>query len=610
MLKKICFIILILTVLLSIFYTYALLHPLALKPTNASITMYDCNGNIMYESSNVKQENYVTYDEIPNDIIMVFTQVEDKRFFNHLGFDPLRFIKALYSNISSGEIIAGGSTITQQYAKNLFLSNEQSLQRKIKEVIYASRMEMQYSKEQILEGYLNTIYFGHGIYGIKQAATYFFNQPLDKLNLKQIAMLAAIPNGPSYYSLKLQPANNETRANLILHTLYKRKIISKAELNKYTKLKPSISNHIISNDQAYYCDYILSQLNQLDLNLNQPLYIYTYYDPLAQKSLINSINKTLNDDKLQVSALIAKSFSNEVIALVGGSNYAESQFNRCLYAKRQIASTIKPLLYYCALENGFNIDHEFSSQPTTFNINNELYTPSNFNNIYANRKLNMIEAIAYSDNIYALKTYLALDDNILIDTLAKFNIKSNNYPSLALGSLNLSLMQLSEIYHCLASNGQQYELSGIKYISNDHQVIYEANSKGQQLLSLDSCLIISQLLQAPFEAKLQSECIPTMLGYQTNSKMGAKSGTSDWDSYVMSYNPDYTIGIWCGYDNNDPLVHSKLSYSKKIYQNVVNELYLQPNNTWYHKCKGLTNYYFQPLGLKNSHDFLEFWGKK
>lgn len=609
MFKRIWLIIFIISLGLSLFYTYALLHPLPLTNQTSSITMYDCNGNIMYESTKVKQDNYLTYEQIPADIIMVFMQVEDKRFLNHLGFDPLRFTKALYSNISNGQIIAGGSTITQQYAKNLFLSNEQSIERKIKEFIYASRLEMQYSKQQILEGYLNTIYFGHGIYGINQASHYFFNQALDTLNLKQIAMLAAIPNGPSYYSIKLHPENNEARANLILQTLYQRKIITKAQLNKYTKLKPKISTNIINNDQAYYCDYILSQLNQLNINKNQPLSIYTYYDPLVQHSLIDSINKQLDDDSLQVSALITKSFTNEVIALVGGKDYANSQYNRCLYAKRQIASTIKPLLYYCALENGFNIDHEFLSQPTTFNIDNTLYAPSNFDNIYANRKINMIEAIAYSDNIYALKTHLALGSDVLVNALAKFNLASDNVASLALGSVNLSLFELNKIYHCFASNGQQYNLSGIKYISNDQQVLYEANRDYVQLLSLDNCLIISQLLQAPFNPKLQNECIPTMLGYQGNAKMSAKSGTSDWDSYVMSYNPDYTIGIWCGYDDNRLLTHDKLSYSKKIYQHLVNTLYPLKSDTWYEQSSGLKEYKFKVEKMKNHDDFCIFWQK-
>ena len=197
-------------------YTYAFIDRLPLDEQRKNITIYDCNGNVMYESNFKKNMQWTSIDDIPEFIQDAFISVEDKRFYYHAGFDPVRIIKALSTNLVHGDILQGGSTITQQYAKNLFLTNEQTVSRKIQEFFYATRLEMQYSKKDILEGYLNTAYFGHGIYGIQSAAHYFFDSDMKDLSVGETAMLVGIPNGPSIYSPYLHKENAIKRQHLIL----------------------------------------------------------------------------------------------------------------------------------------------------------------------------------------------------------------------------------------------------------------------------------------------------------------------------------------------------------------------------------------------------------
>lgn len=573
--------------IVTLIYIYAALHTLSLDEHRKNITLYDANGAVMYESNYKKSIEWTTIDDIPEFIQDSFVSVEDKRFYYHAGFDPIRIAKAFGTNILHGDIREGGSSITQQYAKNLFLTNDQNVSRKIQELFIATRLEMQYSKKDILEGYLNTIYFGHGVYGIQAAADYFFDKELDQLSIAEIAILIGTPNGPSIYSPFLHLDNATQRQHLILDILEHNGTITADEKDTAYKQPIILATHNNSETKGgdeYYIDAVIQELNQLDIDLDQEIKVKTYYQPNVQTSMNSAIqNNTTVDDELEAAGIVVQPFSGAVMAIAGGKDYTLSQYNRAIYSSRQVASTIKPLLYYCALQQGFTPDTKFISQQTTFKISDtEEYAPTNYGDVYANDEITMVNAIALSDNIYAVKTHLFLGVDTLHNALLKFDLKqSKANPSEALGTVNMSLLELSRVYNTFASEGLYIKPSMIKQISNKDETIYERDTNLKRLLDRDNTLVLNQMMKAPYDPRNHSYTFPSMYGYQPNVETAVKSGTSDWDSLVMGFNPEYLIGVWSGFDDNRQLDKEYYANSKRIYQETFNALYENNKGVWY-----------------------------
>lgn len=597
--KIIIYLITIITVVLLCLYTMALLIPMDVSSTRKSITIYDRYGKVMYESNFSKTSNWVTYDDIPKSIINIYTTIEDKRFFSHYGIDPIRLTKASISNITNGKIVEGGSTITQQYAKNIYLSNDQTMSRKISEIYLAISLEMHYSKKEILEGYLNTLYFGHGIYGISNASNFFFNKPLNKLNIKEIAMLVGIPNGPSIYSPFINKNKAEERCNLILSILNNNKIINDEAYKSIADKPLEYSSKKYDNNHMYYVDSVLNELKELGYSGYDNISIYTYYDPNVQSNLSDAISSFISEkSELQVSSIIVEPYTSNILAIQGGKNYANSQYNRVYNSKRQAGSTIKPLLYYCALSQGFTPSSKFLSSATTFQLDNgKSYDVANHNNLHPNSEISMINAISLSDNIYAIKTHLFLGEEVLDSALRSFDI-DNSKPivSLPLGTIEMSTYELSKIYNTFASEGIYNKPSTIKSIFNsDHKKIYERKLSNEQLLFKDETLILSELLTSTFDINNQTVSYPTMYGYKPNVKLAAKSGTTDFDALVTAYNPKYTFVLWSGYDDNSTLTKEDQSRGKFIMKQFYNSLNNDNSYSWYYPSNNLTYKYVNSI---------------
>lgn len=595
-------------------YTYAAFHPLALDEQRESITLYDINGNIFYESNFKKQMEWTSIEEIPQHIQDAFISVEDKRFYYHVGFDPIRMLKALATNLTKGGILQGGSTITQQYAKNLFLTNEQTITRKIEEFFYAARLEMQYSKEEILEGYLNTLYFGHGVYGIKQAAQYFFEKTMDQLTNAELAMLIGIPNGPSIYSPFLSMENAKARQQLILSILEDNKIISKEEKEVALQQEIQLSkkeNTASSGIEEYYIASVIQELKNIpNLHSDQPLHIYTYYDPNVQNKLQEAIQTYVSlDNELEVAAVVMQPFSGNILAIAGGKDYTISQYNRALYSQRQVGSTIKPLLYYTALQEGFTPSSTFISQPTTFKIDAySEYAPSNYLHKYPYKEISMINAISVSDNIYAVKTHLFLGETTLHNALLDFGItQSQPTPSEALGTVNMSIVELSKIYNTFASEGLYVEPAFISKVMDSDNVVYERKIEPKRLLRRDETLVLNQMLTSSYDLKNITSSYPTMMGNVPTFTTGVKSGTSDWDALVVGFNPEYTIGIWNGFDDNRSLDKEYFDVGKGIYKQLFNSLYENKESVWYQPSNNIEVKYVDPISGKESSDGSPYW---
>lgn len=617
-LKRIIFALVFFTLtILVLLYGAAYIDTLSLDEQRKNITVYDKNGDIMYESNFKKDMKWTSIDEIPEFIKNAFVSVEDKRFYYHAGFDPIRICKALITDLKQGSIVEGGSTITQQYAKNLFLTNEQTLSRKAEELYYSARLEMQYSKDEILEGYLNTVYFGHGIYGVNAAAHYFFDKEMKDLTTAQVAMLIGIPNGPSIYSPFLHPDNALKREKLILGILYHNGLIDQKEYDLACEEPLTLSSREetqTSGIDEYYIDAIIAQLNTMHIDLNQEIEVDTYYDPDAQRALSNAIkDNTSAENELEVAGAITQPFTGNILALAGGKDYTISQYNRAMYSSRQIASTIKPLLYYCALQQGFTPSTQFLSQETRFQLGeHDEYQPANYNHQYPNQKISMINAIALSDNIFAVKTHLFLGVDTLHQALLDFDIKQSiPNASEALGCVNMSIVELSRIYNTFASEGLYIEPSMIAKISSKDNVLYERKIEPKRLLQRDETLILNQMLTATYDIKNKTYGLPSMYGSNPKVKVGVKSGTSDWDSWVMGFNPEYTIGVWSGFDDNRDLNKEYYPISKNIFQQTFNALYEHKEGVWYQPSDNIVIKQVDPItGLDSSNGSLYWYLKE
>ena len=581
------------------------------------IKMYDQQQKLYYQSN--QQSNDVSLKDVSKDFIKSIVAIEDHRFYKHRGFDPIGILRAIKANIVDGGKSEGASTITQQYARLMFLTNEKTWSRKINEAFLTTRLEAHYDKDTILQGYINTVYFGHGIYGIKNASRYYFNKEPKDLDLNESTMLAGVVNGPEYYSPFKDMKGAKARQKLVLDQLVKEKYITQQKANQVNQT-PFVLNQNRSSTlicaYPYYKDTVIQELKELGFYqenyINQGLNIQTTLDSSIQDQLNQTVTKQMKErEELEVSSMILDSHQSSVLAIVGGKDYALSQFNRATSATRQIGSTMKPLLYYTALENGFTPTTKFKSEPTQFKMDNgKEYSPTNFNQKYAYKDITLAQAIAVSDNIYAVKTHMFLGEQTLVNALSQFGFQHvSPHPSLALGTLNTNIYQLSSIYVTFANTGIYNDVHTITKITNDDgDVLYEYKAKDQQLLNKESSLILSQLLTAPFHSQFSTYASATMTGYQTKATFAVKTGSTSYDSLCAGYNPNYTILSWTGYDDNREMnMSSDTKIPKVIFQTMAN--FLQEEDVWYQPTDKLQQIPINPITGDFQENGLVYWFK-
>lgn len=580
------------------------------------VKLYDNHNNLYYSSSS--QSDDVTLNEVSNDFINAIIAIEDHRFYEHKGFDIVGIARAIKVNVFSDDI-QGASTITQQYARLMYLTNEKTWNRKLNEAFLAIRLEMHYDKETILQGYINTVYFGHGIYGISKASQYYFDKKPSELDLNEASMLAGVINGPEYYS----PFNDidaaKDRQLVVLEAMVTYGYIDEEEAHDAYKTEFVLNENgakTIEKSYPYYKDTVLDELQELgyltDSYINQGLNVETTLDVSIQNTLESTITEQLDDmDELEVASMIVNHDAC-VLALVGGADYTSSQFNRATSSSRQIGSTMKPLLYYVALENGFTPITKFKSEETTFQSESgDTYSPSNFNDKYADDDITLAQAIAVSDNIYAVKTHLFLGENALVNFLNQFgytHIPPN--PSLALGTLNTNIYELASPYVTISNEGIYNDIYTITKITNDNgDILYEYSPQNEQLLNQDTCLILSQLLTSPFHDDFSTYASATMVNYQVNTTFAVKTGTTTYDSLCIGYNPNHTILSWCGYDDNREMtLQTQTRIPKIIFQTMAN--YLQVDDVWYEPTDSIEQVPIDPLTGEYDENGLIYWFKK
>ncbi len=574
-------------------YTYAYFSPKLELTSIGQMYIYDKDSSLVYQGSGSSE--WVNLENISPYLIDAVINVEDKNFYKHQGFDYLRIAKAMILNIKNKSIVQGASTISQQYIKNMYLDFDQTWARKIEEAFLTLELEVHYSKDEILEGYLNTINFGAGNYGILNASKYYFNKEASELTLEEALMLAGIPKNPTNYN----PVNHYDkcieRAKIVALSMYNNGAIEEETYHNLFKDTIEIYGKRETNNLQmlmYYQDAVLKELETLpgiptSLLDSGSLKIYTSLDMDAQSKLEQEILENVNDENLQVASVLLDPESGAVRALTGGKNYAESQFNRALQAKRQVGSTMKPFLYYAALENGMTSSTTFTSEPTNFVFsNNQVYSPNNFNNLYANKDITMAAAIAYSDNIYAVKTHLFLGEETLVETAEKMGIKDELIanPSLALGTSEMSMINFANGYTTLANGGYLTDNYFIERVEdlNGH-VLYEHKNKKKMVLNSNYVYILNEMLSNTSNVKFQSYTSPTALSIASkmSKKYALKTGTTKTDYWTVGYNKDALLMIWLGYDDASEIGNEVSRYAKNIWVNTIEDYLKDKEENWY-----------------------------
>ena len=594
LLKRFLFVILSLFTIVGAIYVYAFFSPRLEIKNAGKYFIYDKNENLMFQGN--EESNWVGINDISPYLINAIISVEDKNFYKHVGFDYFRIIKALFSNIKNNTRI-GASTISQQYVKNLFLTFEQTWSRKIKEAFLTIELEVHYSKDEILEGYLNTINFGEGNYGVESASQYYFNKNCKDLTLEEAIILAGIPKNPSNFNPVYSYDNSIKRARVVALSMLNNKYITKDQYDNLFKNEISIYGERKENNSQmvlYYKDAVFDELSKIKSipkdDINGNLKIYTSFDNDAQTIMEKNILKYISEDQnLQVASIITNPKTGEIISLTGGLNYAKSEYNRALKAKRQVGSTMKSFLYYGALENGMTASSTIKSEKTSFSFDNgSFYSPQNYNQIYANKDITMASAIAYSDNIYAVKTNLFLGTEVLINAANKAGIKEKlpNNPSLALGTTELNMIDFANAYNTLANMGNKKELHFIrKVLDSNNNVLYEYKEKDDYVLNSNYVYILNEMLTGTTNSQYIDYTTPTALSLASkmSRKYSLKTGTTNTDSWVCGYNPDVMMIIWIG--NDDALeIDGTASYnSKNIWIDTLEDYLKDKEPTWYSK---------------------------
>ena len=575
-------------------YTYAYFSPkLELKTAN-QYAFYDNNDNLVYQGSSTNE--WIALDDISPYLIDAIISVEDKNFYYHQGFDYLRIAKSMFNNIKSGDIIQGASTITMQYARNLYLDFDQNWQRKIDEALITLKIEVHYSKEEILEGYLNTINFGQGNFGVENASKYYFDKSAKDLSLEEAIMLAGIPKNPGANNPVHSYDNALNRAKIVAKAMLNNEVINEQQYDSlYNEKLKLYAKREKNNLQTllYYQDAVMDELATISsipksLLDTGGLKIYTNLDIDAQTTLEKSVLNNIDEnDVIQTAAIMVKPNDGGVIALIGGIDYSQSQFNRATKSLRQVGSTMKPFLYYAALENGFTTSSKFESKPTTFTFaENKSYTPANYNSKYGYQAITMAAALSYSDNIYAVKTHLFLGENLLVETAKRMGITGNLQanPSLPLGTSEISMMDFATGYTTLASGGYQRDLTLIRRVEDiDGNVLYQKKDKNEMVLNPNYVYIINELMTTTYNSAFIDYANPTLmsLASKLSSKFAIKTGSTGSDFWVVGYNPDLLTIVWNGYDDNKEVEVSESSMSKNIWLEATEHFFENKDKNWY-----------------------------
>ena len=594
-------------------FLYIKLSPTLKINTANNLIFYDNNESVFFKGNESKE--WIGLEDISDDLINATIATEDKHFYKHFGFDFLRIIKACYINIKSGDTVQGASTITQQYAKNLFLDFDKTWKRKWSELWYTLRIEANYEKDEILEGYLNTINYGHGKYGIENASKYYFNKSASELSLAEATILSGIPKSPANYSPLVNYDLAKERQLTILKLMVSANYITEEEMLEAYNTKLTFTGNSDKEELTtlmYFYDAVIDELETIDSIPNSytdisGLKIYTTLDFDAQKELEKNIEESIPEkSEIQTAAVMMNPQNGSILALVGGRDYNSSSYNRATKSMRQVGSTMKPYLYYAALESGFTTSSSFTSEATTFSFNNqEDYTPKNYNDKYGNKAISMAAAVAYSENIYAVKTHLFLGEDALINVARRVGITSKlePVPSLPLGTNEINIIEMAAGYSSFANLGYRVKPHLIeKIVDENNNVLYQFKNEKNLVLNSSLAFILNNMLTSTYDVNFIDYNYPTAvsLSSKLTHTYALKSGTTNGDNWNIGYNSDVLCAVWMGYDDNRSLNTNEYKYSQNIWYKSIEAYEKGKDNSevWYKVPKNVSAVFVDPISGK------------
>lgn len=544
-----------------------------LPPPDIPMTtkVYDIRGNLIDQLDRGEHRDPVQLGEVPRHLILATLAAEDQTFYDHFGLSLRGIARAALVNLREMRIVQGASTITQQLARNLYLTSDRTWSRKWKEAVLAVQLELHFSKDKILEMYLNEVYYGNGAYGIQRAAQTYFGKPAKRLTLGESAFLAGLPRGPKLYSPYTSMERAKRRQHAILDTMVRAGWItpSQAARAKAQPIALAPRPKLSPSKAPYFRDYIIqTAINRYGLRESElrggGLRIYTTLDIKMQRQAEKAVKKYLgNKDGLQGALLAIDPKNGHIRAMVGGKDYQKSQYNR-VFARRQPGSAFKPFLYLAALEKGFTPVTRLESKPTAFPYEGGIYRPANFRNQYAGRPITLTEAIARSDNVYAVHTHFLIGRDRLMETARRLGFTSSlkPVPSLALGSIPVSPYEMTRAYAALAAGGVLTEPVAILRIEDaEGNTIAESRPDRRRVASEAETFVLTHLLRSVFESGGTGHRVKQIFPHPS----AGKTGSTDWDGWLAGYTPDLAATVWVGYDRAKKLPHEEGRLAQMIW---------------------------------------------
>lgn len=548
-----------------------------------STKVYDDQDSLLTEFF-IERRELTDLNEVPDYLKKGFICIEDKTFYRHWGVDVKAIFRALFQNILHMRAAQGFSTITMQLARSIFLTQEKTILRKLKEIMLALRIERVYTKDEILERYLNQVNFGQGRYGVATAARYYFNKKISDITLSESALLVALPKSPEYFSPYRYPERAKTRRDLVLKQMLKDRIITEDEYNKAIseslhvvehKKDGKIGEYFIEEIRRYLeikygVEFLYRSGSNIYTTINKDIQrtaeevlekhlqrIEKDYHLKVTKAKIDSsgIPDTLNKTSyLQGALLIVDHRKGEIKAMIGGRDFNQSKFNRATQAYRQTGSSFKVFVFLAALDNGFTPADLVLDLPIVLEVPgpDNIYRPANYDHKFMG-PITMRKALALSRNLVAVRLIRIVGPDLVVKYSHDLGIRSKLLPvvSLALGACEVSLSELTQAFSTIANLGEEKPLIMIRKITNRDGTIIELNkpSAGKKL-SPQTCYLLINMMRSVVDGGTGYEIRKYYKGVAAG-----KTGTTDnySDAWFIGFTPHYTAGVWVGYDDNQSI---------------------------------------------------------
>lgn len=529
------------------------------------------------ESRQVRE--WIPLAQIPPLIIETVLTIEDRRFYSHFGIDPIAVGRAIWANFTKGGVVQGGSTITQQLAKNLFYSPQRTMGRKFKEALAALVLEVKYSKQNILESYLNEIYLGQAgfvsIYGMSEAAHRYFGKTLQQLTVDEVAMVAGLIKGPNSYAPTKHPELAKQRRDVVLRRLKEIGLLTEEAWDRAVKEPVRVTPpEDVLTDAPFFVDAVLREVEEAgEVPIPEGSRIDSTLDPMIQQAATEALEKGLaklektyshlsnSQEPMQGAVVVLDPKNGSVLALVGGRDYRRSQFNRAIQARRQPGSLFKPFVYLAALEAAregqvgqLTAASLLADEPVTFQSGTGPWSPQNYDKQF-HGPITVRSALEQSLNVPAVQAAKTVGTKPIVQLLHRLGVTSaigDDLSSVALGSSSVSLMEITAAYGAIANGGIAVKPTAVRS-TRDRQgdMVWNTVPNRQQATSPQGAYVLTSLLEGVIQRGTASKA--KVLGLQ--GTVAGKTGTTDGyrDAWFVGYTSDVVIGVWVGFDDERSL---------------------------------------------------------